>query len=78
MVWWLEQAATNNVVGTLSLFDANIISGNTRAGVRISGVGTNGNTVQANRIGTAADSSVAIGTQSEFGSRWVPKTTPLV
>lgn len=57
----LEQGATNNIVGGMSANDTNVVSGNIRAGVRISGAGTTGNSVLLNKIGTAADTTIARG-----------------
>ncbi len=45
----------------MTLSDSNIISGNARAGLRISGSGTTNNTVRANKIGTLADTAIAVG-----------------
>lgn len=57
----IDEASTNNTIGGSNGGDANVISGNTRAGVRISGLGTTNNLVIANQIGTAADTNLALG-----------------
>jgi len=50
----IQAAAKNNFVGSTSIGEGNVISGNAFEGVTISGAGTDGNMVRGNRIGTAA------------------------
>lgn len=57
----IDQASTNNTIGGPNSGDSNLISGNTRAGVRISGLGTTNNIVIANQIGTTEDTNIALG-----------------
>jgi parallel beta-helix repeat protein len=52
---WIWDAENNSVIG------GNVISGNGGGGVRLSGSGSYGNTVQGNRIGPKADGSGALG-----------------
>ncbi len=58
---FIDQAATNNVVGGTSASDRNIISGNKRNGVAIGGNGTNGNRVEGNYIGTDWTGTLPLG-----------------
>ena len=53
---WLT--GNNNIVGGTTAVDRNVISGNTRDGVLISG---SGNTVEGNYIGVAAGGNAALG-----------------
>jgi hypothetical protein len=49
----ITEGATNNTVGGTNNNDhANVIGGHSRAGILISGLGTNSNFIQSNRIGT--------------------------
>jgi hypothetical protein len=62
----ISGGATNNFVGDADASARNVISGNigslgTPAGVLIRDPGTNGNTVQSNYIGVAADGTTALG-----------------
>lgn len=56
----IESSATGNRIGGSIAADSNTISGNGRAGVRISGTGTNSNLVRGNRIGTNPGGTSAI------------------
>ena len=53
--------APNNTVGGTTAAAGNLISGNDRSGVLISGSGATGNTLEGNKIGTDAAGSVALG-----------------
>ncbi|HKI16602.1 MAG TPA: hypothetical protein VKA15_01925, partial [Isosphaeraceae bacterium] len=48
----IDSAATANIVGGATAGASNVVSGNTGDGVRISGAGTSGNTVEGDLIGT--------------------------
>jgi parallel beta-helix repeat protein len=52
--------ASNNVVGGITAAAANLISGNSSYGFEIGGIGTNGNVVEGNFIGTNAAGSAAV------------------
>ena len=53
--------STNNLVGRTSLAQrSNLLSGNSTYGVRITGVGSDGNTVAGNRMGTNAAGTAAV------------------
>jgi len=54
----LERFATNNTIGGITALARNIISGND-AGIRISDLGTSGNKVQGNYIGTDVTGKLA-------------------
>ena len=56
----ISNVATNNIVGGSSAAARNIISGNLGSGVRIQNVGTTGNTVRGNYVGTNAAGTAAI------------------
>ena len=60
----ISSGASNNTVGNdgKSTPDAsrNVISGNTQAGVRVSGLGSNGNRIAGNYIGTDATGAAAV------------------
>ncbi len=58
---YITAGATTNTVGGLTTAARNLISGNTGIGVQISGVGTLGNTVQGNYIGTTLSGNAALG-----------------
>lgn len=49
------QGAINNTIGGTALGAGNVISGNGQYGIYIYGTGTNGNVVQGNKIGVAAN-----------------------
>lgn len=53
--------ATNNTVGGTTAAARNVISGNGNAGVQLFGVGTSGNLVQGNYLGTDASGAAALG-----------------
>jgi hypothetical protein len=57
----IGDGAQGNVIGGTSPDEGNVISGNDGPGVYISGVGTDGNTVKGNFIGTNADGDAAVG-----------------
>lgn len=57
---YIRSGAQDNVIGGDTPGERNIISGNERHGVYISGSGTNGNTVSGNYIGTDASGSLAM------------------
>ena len=57
--------AQNNTVGGDSAIERNVISSNGRSGVRISGLGTDLNTVSANYIGVDKNGAGALGNISE-------------
>jgi titin len=57
----LSGGTTNNTIGGTTAAARNVISGNTGIGVSISGVGTTGNFVLGNYIGTDKDGATAIG-----------------
>jgi CSLREA domain-containing protein len=56
----IDNASTNNLIGGISPGARNVISGNMSTGVAIQGVGTNGNVVQGNHIGTNASGTASI------------------
>ncbi len=49
---WIYDGAANNTVGGTTAADRNVISGNQGDGVGVGGVGTNGNAIVGNYIGT--------------------------
>ena len=53
--------ATSNVIGGITASAANVISGNGSYGVVVGDVGTSGNAVFGNRIGTDASGTNALG-----------------
>ena len=53
--------ASDNTVGGLTAEAGNVISGNTRTGVRLRDAGTSGNVVQGNLIGTDVSGTLDIG-----------------
>jgi hypothetical protein len=55
---------SNNFIGGTSANEANVISGNTGAGVDIQGTGTTGNQVQGNLIGTDSAGTAMIANQT--------------
>ena len=57
----LQSGATNNTIGGSSLSAANVISGNSSAGIDIGNTGTSGNLVENNYIGTDAASDTGLG-----------------
>src|SRR4030042_3002610 len=59
--------AHNNTVGGDSAIERNVISGNGRSGVRISGLGTDLNTISANYIGVDKNGAGAAGNVSGGG-----------
>jgi len=56
----IDGSATNNTIGGSLSSALNVISGNTNAGVAITGSGSNGNTVAGNEIGTDSSGAVAL------------------
>ncbi len=62
---WIRLGAKNNKVGGGSAVERNVISGNGRSGVRISGSGTDLNTISANYVGIDKNGSIALGNVSE-------------
>jgi len=56
----ISGSATGNTVGGTIAGDLNLISGNTTAGIAISGVGTSANLVAGNFIGTGASGHTAL------------------
>jgi titin len=57
----IVNGSAGNVIGGSTAAARNVISGNGRDGVHISGVGTRGNVVGANRIGAAAKGAAHVG-----------------
>lgn len=57
----ITSTAANNVIGGTTAAVRNVISGNGESGVRIFGLGTTGNALQGNYIGTAFDGTGALG-----------------
>ncbi len=60
----INLGAAGNLVGGMTAGARNVISGNTTAGVLISGAGTMGNTVEGNDIGTDGTAMQAIGNET--------------
>jgi hypothetical protein len=58
---WLDQGASNNVIGGTASGAGNVISGNNYQGVGIFGAGTNSNVIASNYIGTDASGNTALG-----------------
>ena len=56
----LSAGATNNIVGGIAASARNLISGNTNAGIAITGAGSAGNTIAGNFIGTDASGQNAV------------------
>lgn len=52
--------ASGNMVGGTTAGARNLVSGNTKVGVLLSGAGTHGNVVEGNRVGTDATGTAAI------------------
>src|SRR5262249_8175754 len=50
----IQQGATGNLIGGTTLGTGNVIAGNNRDGVRITGAGTTNNLVQGNFVGNVA------------------------
>jgi hypothetical protein len=61
----IEATASNNSIGGTSAAARNLISGNIRNGVNITGAGTTGNVVEGNYIGTGITGTVALGNASD-------------
>src|SRR5262249_28089726 len=58
---WIEQGATQNLVGGSSAASRNVISGNSNSGVSTSGTATSGNAVWGNFIGLNRMGTAALG-----------------
>ncbi|MFI5456220.1 MAG: beta strand repeat-containing protein [Isosphaerales bacterium] len=56
----IDGSATNNTIGGTLSSELNVISGNTNAGISISGPGASGNTVAGNLIGTNSAGTAAL------------------
>ena len=63
---FVGNGASGNLIGGALASEGNLISGNDAGGITVSGAGTDNNTIAGNRIGTDANSSVAIG-NVDFG-----------
>ncbi len=63
----IDSGAAGNLIGGLTAATRNVISGNTAEGVRITGAGTSGNTVEGNDIGTDETAMKAVGNQTGVG-----------
>jgi titin len=59
----LDNAATTNMIGGIFAQSANVISGNDKNGVEIDGIGTSGNVVLGNLIGTDIHGTAKLGNQ---------------
>ncbi|MCA9472514.1 MAG: DUF4347 domain-containing protein [Nitrospira sp.] len=57
----IQNGATGNTIGGTTAAHRNILSGNDRAGIQITGETTDGHTVQNNYVGVAADGTTALG-----------------
>lgn len=64
----ISKGASRNRIGIVGF--GNVIAGNTSAGVSISDIGTTGNTVVANRIGTDPSGMVAVPNKNEGIAIW--------
>ena len=60
----IEAGAHDNFIGGLLAGEANLISGNTNHGLRITGTGSNNNTLWGNMIGLASDGDTDLGNGS--------------
>ncbi len=58
---WIQSGATGNTIGGTAAGARNVISANTADGVQIDYVGTSGNVVEGDYIGTDASGGVALG-----------------
>ncbi len=56
----IEGGANNNLIGGISMGDANLISGNQFDGIEITGTGTDSNVILSNSIGTNLSGSAAV------------------
>lgn len=64
--WWgVHVAGADNVVGGLTTAQRNVLGGNAGAGVYLVGTNATRNRVQGNLIGLAADSSGAVGNETQ-------------
>ena len=57
----IDAGAAGNTIGGTTAGARNVISGNAGAGVNVSGTGTDGNVIQGNYVGLAADGLTAVG-----------------
>lgn len=57
----INKGASGNTIGGTAPFEGNVISGNGKNGVNISGAGTNGNTIAGNIIGADATGTADLG-----------------
>ena len=63
----IDSGATANIIGGIIAAARNVISGNTAEGVRITGAGSSGNTVEGNDIGTDGTAMKAVANQTGVG-----------
>ncbi len=56
----IDSGSTDNTIGGVTAGDRNVISGNTGAGVQITGAGTAGNVIAGNLIGTNVAGTAAV------------------
>ncbi|MFO1002602.1 MAG: Ig-like domain-containing protein [Planctomycetaceae bacterium] len=62
---FVENGATNNIIGGTATDAGNVIGGNNWAGIEIKGIGTSGNLIQGNWIGTDWTGTLDFGNNEE-------------